>query len=101
MHPLLLTILVSSWCPTSYVFNNQLFSSDTEVVKKTFQINYFGTLSATRAFLSVIRPGGRLVNVTSMAGSLSKYSPSIASRFRNAKDVDEITALLDEFTAAV
>jgi carbonyl reductase 1 len=51
--------------------------------------------------LPVIRQDGRLVNMTSSAGSLGKFSPALATRFRNAKTVDDITALMKEFTSAV
>jgi carbonyl reductase 1 len=70
-------------------------------VKKTLECNYFGTLEATQDFLSVVKDGGRLVNVTSTAGKLDKYSPAIQERFRTAKEVGDVTRLMEDFTAAV
>lgn len=75
---------------------------DADVVKQTLACNYHGTLQANKQILPQIRDGGRLVNVASMAGILgAKYSKEIKSRFVNAKSIDEITGLMDEFSTAV
>lgn len=75
---------------------------DNNVVAQTLQCNYHGTLLATRALLPLIRPSGRLVNMSSMVGHLnSKYSPSIRDRFATSKTVEDVTTLMDAFTAAV
>ena len=75
---------------------------DINVVKQTLQTNYHGTLLSTLSFLPLIRPNGRLVNISSIAGHLStKYSPALISRFQNSRTVDEITTLMDDFTSAV
>jgi len=74
---------------------------DLNVVKTTLECNYYGTLEATQDFLSIIRDGGRLVNVSSTAGSLSKYSPAIQEQFRSAKTVGDVTKLMEDFKAAV
>ena len=71
------------------------------MVKETLQCNYYGTLEATQDLLPLIRDGGRLVNVSSMAGKLHKYSPALRSRFLAARTVGEITALMQDFKAAV
>lgn len=76
--------------------------ADNDVVHQTLQCNYYGTLTATRSFLPLIRPSGRLVNVASMVGHLnSKYSSSIRSAFASSKTVDDVTKLMESFTAAV
>ncbi|KAF2436476.1 carbonyl reductase [Tothia fuscella] len=74
---------------------------DVEVVKNTLGCNYYGTLEATQEFLPLIKDGGRLVNVTSTAGKLSKYSSELQERFRSAKEVNDVTKLMEDFTAAV
>ncbi|KAI9689777.1 MAG: hypothetical protein M1822_009659 [Bathelium mastoideum] len=74
---------------------------DANIVDTTLQCNYYGTLHATTAILPHLRPGGRLVNVSSMAGKLNKYSPAITQRFRAAQSIADITALMQEFRAAV
>ncbi|KAL8914307.1 MAG: hypothetical protein Q9171_001027 [Xanthocarpia ochracea] len=68
----------------------------------TLQCNYYGTLTATESLLPLIRDGGRLVNVSSMAGHLnSKYSAAIRSAFASSKRVGDVTKLMEDFTAAV
>ncbi|KAM0797977.1 carbonyl reductase [Usnea florida] len=75
---------------------------DINVVKETLQCNYYGTLTATRNFLPLIRPGGRLVNVSSVVGQLnSKYSEAIRTAFIESKTVNDVTKLMEAFTKAV
>lgn len=76
--------------------------ADINVVRETLQCNYYGTLTATRSLLPLIRPGGRLVNVSSMSGHLNaKYSAEIRTAFAASESVDDITALMESFTRAV
>jgi carbonyl reductase 1 len=74
---------------------------DNNVVEKTLECNYYGSLEVTQAFLPLIKPTGRLVNVSSTSGKLNRYSDSIRSRFLNAKSVADTTALMEDFKAAV
>ena len=76
---------------------------DSNVVSKTLQTNYHGTLEMTRLLLPQIRSTGRLVNVTSMSGKLNKYSPSLREEFLHASqtDVEACTALMERFEKAV
>jgi len=76
---------------------------DANVVKETIHTNYYGTLEATQDLLPHIRNGGRLVNVSSMAGKLNKYSDDIRNAFLQAAktDVAACTALMEKFTEAV
>jgi carbonyl reductase 1 len=75
---------------------------DANVVKTTLHCNYYGTLATCQVLLPHIKDGGRLVNVASVAGRLSsKYSPEIRARFHNAKTVDDVTKLMEEFASAV
>ncbi len=75
--------------------------ADNNVVKTTLECNYYGSLEVTQDFLPLLKPNGRLVNVSSISGKLNKYSDSIRSRFLNAKSVEDITALMEDFKAAV
>lgn len=89
-----------------FVINNAgiaMDGFDLNVVKNTLAVNYHGTLEATRAFLPLLKKpdGGRLVNVASTTGTLGRYAKSIQARFLAAKSVDDVTALMDEFTSAV
>jgi carbonyl reductase 1 len=76
---------------------------DSNVVKETLHTNYYGTLEATQSILPLIREGGRLVNVTSMAGKLGKYSPQLREAFLNASKsgVPDCDSLMKDFTKAV
>lgn len=74
-----------------------------DVVKQTLQTNYYGTVHATRTFLALLKPGGRLVNVSSMAGKLNKYTPEIREAFLHASrsSVQDCDKLMDRFATAV
>ena len=76
---------------------------DSNVVKETLQTNYYGSLEATQDFLPLIRDGGRLVNVCSMAGKLHRYSDEIRTAFLEAskKDIPAVTAIMQQFQQAV
>lgn len=75
------------------------------VVRTTLNCNYHGTLAATWALLPLLKPSppndSRVVNVASESGLLNRYAPSLRERFLRATSVANITALMDEFTAAV
>jgi NAD(P)-dependent dehydrogenase (short-subunit alcohol dehydrogenase family) len=48
--------------------------SDLDVARRTFEINFFGPLAVTQAFLPLLRKseGGRIVNISSALGSLAQ-----------------------------
>lgn len=76
---------------------------DSNVVKQTLATNYYGTLEATQSILPLIRDGGRLVNVSSMAGKLNKYTLELRDAFISASKsgVSDCTALMQDFASAV
>ncbi|KAL9624673.1 MAG: hypothetical protein Q9160_001027 [Pyrenula sp. 1 TL-2023] len=74
---------------------------DDNVVKKTLETNYYGTLEACQDLLPLLKPHGRLVNVSSIASMLNSYPPNLQESFRTAKGVPEITSLMESFKAAV
>ncbi|WYZ40966.1 hypothetical protein EsH8_IV_001307 [Colletotrichum jinshuiense] len=87
-----------------FVINNAgiaMQGFDSNVVKNTLACNYYGTLEATRAWVPVLKPDGRIINVASVSGALSKYPPEIKRRFLDAQSVSDVTKLMEEFTAAV
>lgn len=51
--------------------------------------------------MPLIRKGGRLVNVSSMACKLHKYSQELQDRFKNGKSVQDYTTLMEEFKKGV
>lgn len=76
---------------------------DRNVVEKTLAINYFGTLEVTQELLPLIRRGGRLVNVSSAAGKLNKYSEEIRDEFLLAaqKNISAVNVIMEKFKNAV
>ncbi|CAO2651014.1 Nn.00g093110.m01.CDS01 [Neocucurbitaria sp. VM-36] len=87
-----------------FVINNAgiaLQGFDAQVVKTTLGCNYYSTLEACHAFLSLLKPGGRIVNVASMSGKLNKYSDEIRNRFLASKTEEDITSIMEDFASAV
>ena len=76
---------------------------DANVVKTTLETNYYGTLEATQDLLPLLRNGGRMVNVSSAAGKLNKYSDEIRNAFLEAAktDVPAVTSVMEKFKSAV
>jgi carbonyl reductase 1 len=70
-------------------------------VRTTLGCNYYKTLEACHAFFPIIKPHGRLVNVASTAGQLSKYSETIRNRFLASQTVEDVTNIMRDFTSAV
>lgn len=75
------------------------FGTQAEV---TLQTNFFATRDMCNEFLPIIKPGGRLVNVSSIMGSiaLSRCSPALQARFRS-DDIteEELVTLMQRFVA--
>lgn len=89
-----------------FVINNAgvaMQGFDANMVKTTLETNYYGTLEATQNLLPLIRDGGRMVNVSSMAGQLNKYSNEVRNAFQQAAktDVPAVTSLMERFKAVV
>jgi carbonyl reductase 1 len=97
------TAAASVFLPCLRTYNSGLADADKDntVVKQTLGCNYHGTLEATRTFLPLMKPGGRIVSLASMVGRLGRYSASLQERFRNPASVDAVTELMDEFAGAV
>ncbi|KAG7273020.1 hypothetical protein CRUP_011904 [Coryphaenoides rupestris] len=73
------------------------FATQAEVTLKT---NYFATRDMLTHFLPLVKPGGRVVNISSFVGSsaLNKCSPALQERFRS-EDLteEELTGLMQQF----
>lgn len=78
-----------------------VLSQDATIVRDTLNCNYYGTLAAMHSLLPLIRPHGRLVNISSTAGLFHNFSPALADRFRSAKTEEDATQLMREFVDAV
>jgi carbonyl reductase 1 len=75
--------------------------TDSNIVKETLHTNYYNTMLASRTFIPILKPTGRIVNVASSSGALSKYSDTVRERFLSAKTEDDITAIMRDFASAV
>ncbi|KAM3934655.1 carbonyl reductase [NADPH] 1-like [Leptodactylus fuscus] len=73
------------------------FGTQAEVTLKT---NFFGTLYVSNELLPIIKPNGRVVNVSSMASpsALAKCSPELQEKFRSDTITeDELAKLMEKF----
>jgi carbonyl reductase 1 len=88
-----------------FVINNAgiaLDGFDSNIVRTTLACNYTATLSASRAFLPLLKlQTGRLVNVASTSGSLAKYSSTLRTRFLAAKSEQDVSSIMQDFQKAV
>lgn len=87
-----------------FVINNAGIALDgfnAQIVKTTLGCNYYSTLEACHAFLPLLKPAGRMVNVASMSGKLNKYSDEIRNRFLASKTEDDVTSIMKDFASAV
>jgi NAD(P)-dependent dehydrogenase (short-subunit alcohol dehydrogenase family) len=62
--------------PEEQLFENNSATVSAAVLRATFEVNFFGTVALTQALLPLLRKseGGRIVNVSSMMGSLAIHS---------------------------
>lgn len=58
-------------------------------------------MEACHAFLPLLKSSGRIVNVASMAGQLSKYSDEVRNRFLHSKTEEDVSSIMRDFAAAV
>jgi carbonyl reductase 1 len=75
-----------------------------DVARETVAVNCFGTVAVCDAFMPLLRPAARIVNVSSMSGhgALRKMSAPLRARFvDDAATLPTLRALGDEFVAAV
>jgi NAD(P)-dependent dehydrogenase (short-subunit alcohol dehydrogenase family) len=76
------------------------FNSD--VVRDTLAVNFYGAMHLTDRLLPAIADGGVIVNVSSGMGELSAYSPRLRARFSDpGMDRAGLIALVGEFAADV
>ncbi|OAL27821.1 hypothetical protein AYO20_09674 [Fonsecaea nubica] len=75
--------------------------TDERAVRETLQCNYYGTLNCIEAFSPLMRPGGRIVNVSSLVSKIARYPANLRQRFYTAQSPQEVNQLMDEFLASV
>lgn len=75
------------------------------MVEWTVRCNYYGTRDVTQALLPQMKDGGRIVNVASVAGSLTlrgrrNFTDEISARWVGAETVEDIDGIVKDFVAA-
>lgn len=69
-----------------------------EQATNTIRTNFTGTLNLSRAFMPLIRPHGRIVNVSSMACRLQQVSADLQKRFAEPTLTEtELVGLMQQF----
>ncbi|RIB01571.1 hypothetical protein C2G38_2009949 [Gigaspora rosea] len=75
---------------------------DVNVVRTTFATNFYGTLNLINHFYPLIRPNGRIVNVSSSAGGLHIVNKALGQEFsKEDLDMDGLIELMKRFEDAV
>lgn len=73
-----------------------------EQATNTLKTNFTGTLNITKALLPLVKPGGRIVMVSSSAGRLSIVKPHLQKQFSSATLTEQhLVSLMDQFVQDV
>jgi len=73
-----------------------------DVARRTLDTNFYGAMRMTDALLPLLRPGGRVVMVSSGLGELSSVGPELRPRFLDpALTRDELVELVESFVRHV
>jgi NAD(P)-dependent dehydrogenase (short-subunit alcohol dehydrogenase family) len=79
-----------------------LHGFDSEVVRQTLAVNFYGAMNVTDRMLPLVRPHGRIVMVSSGMGELSAFSPDLRARFESPSLTRaELVALVQSFARDV
>ena len=80
-------------------FKGSSTAPDIEQATVTTDVNFTGTLNMMQAFTSILKPHGRIVNVASWVGLLSRLASSdLRDRFSSPTLTEtELVALMEEF----
>lgn len=70
-------------------------------MEQTLDCNYYKTLEVCHAFLPLLKPTGRIVNVASVVGKLDKYSDEVRDRFVNSRSEEDVTRIMHDFYVQV
>lgn len=72
---------------------------DADVVKNTLAINYYAVQDMINNV--PVKEGGKIINIASSTGVLRNVGDDVRDRFRNAKTVQDVDALMRDFHEAV
>ena len=86
-----------------FAFKGNSTAPDIEQATVSTNINFTGTLNMMRAFTPIVKPHGRIVNVASMAGHLSRLASSdLRGKFSSPSlTEEELVGLMEEFVSDV
>ncbi|RHZ56816.1 hypothetical protein Glove_396g64 [Diversispora epigaea] len=77
-------------------------SFDVNVVRTTFATNFYGTLNVSNHLFPLIRPNGRLINISSNSGRSSILSEKWKKEFgKEDLDIDGLIELMKKYENAV
>lgn len=79
--------------------NNERLSL-TEKAEQTLAVNYYAVKRMCDAFLPLMKPGARIVNLSSVASHLRGYSADIEQRFRAAQTVGDVDRIAEDYLEA-
>ena len=79
--------------------NNERLSL-TEKAEQTLAVNYYAVRRMCDAFLPLMKPGARIVNLSSVASHLRGYSADIEQRFRAAQTVEDVDRIAEDYLEA-
>lgn len=75
---------------------------DSEIVRKSLDTNYYGTLNMMKYFLPLMREDGRIINVSSMVGSLKNVNKTLQDKFNNPKlTISQLNELMEEYASSI
>ena len=90
-----LDILVNN---AGMAYKNASTAPFTEQATVTIKTNFTGTLNMSKAFIPLIRPHGRIVNVSSFVGKLSLVSTDLQKKFTSPQLTEsELVSLMQQF----
>ena len=73
-----------------------------EQAEVTIRVNFTGTLNVTRALIPLMKPHGRIVNVSSFAGTLRIVSEELQKKFSDpALTEGQLVELMEQFVQDV
>lgn len=75
---------------------------DAEVARTTIDVNFFGALRVTERLLPQMRPGGRVVMLSSGLADRHGMARGLAARFTDPRlTIEELSGLMEKFVADV